>query len=372
MNDIPSRYPKEMDAIIITSTKICSTQTILKRRPYFGLTAKELVAMDPMGRPLAFYTIGHETARLDAFPHDANTLHPAAHGQETEIIKVAQEIAEIVGEEHLVVGWDVGNDLASIHLAIPASNVIDLATDPIVRECFRNLARENGKELPELFGSSITIPIPFCFASWIASGARSHLRVSVKKGEYRDLVRDGFCIAAIWRALGFRILKHRLESATSIGLYNSFYVGGGQSIECMICTARNLDDYSTLYISGTATNRVPLPVTPPTTEEQFWAAIRVSTAYTKEQKGLKPSVQIDFATYMTDLDHYNMELENLRQAVETPQRPSYRIDDILCGGRYDFDRGVLGTNRNVVWFQIIRAEGLHVARIQEHDHSLCI
>ena len=129
---------------------------------------------------------------------------------------------------------------------------IDLATDPVVRTFLQELVQLGGsvpKEVEDFIMNKPALPVPITMACVFFTSNKVKLRNATIPE--RDVLRDAYFIAAIWRLLGSKIVEQRRSVESQLALLNAVYVGGGQPLE-RVLDARQTD---------TAAQRVSLPQT---------------------------------------------------------------------------------------------------------------
>ena len=130
---------------------------------------------------------------------------------------------------------------------------VDLATDPVVRTFLQEVLKLVGnvpKDVGDFILTKPALPVLIIMAFALFTGMKVHLRNGPVP--QRDVLRDAYFIAGIWRFLGKKIVEVRRSVDTYLALLNAVYVGACQPLEQI------LDERQT----HTAARRVPLPQRP--------------------------------------------------------------------------------------------------------------
>ena len=100
--------------------------------------------------------------------------------------------------------------------------LIDLATNPVVRNFLKELVQAHGDEPQEVADFILIkagLPVPIAMACALFTSTKLNLR-NAPISE-RDLVQDGYFISAIWRLLGGKIVEKRKSVETHLVLLNA-------------------------------------------------------------------------------------------------------------------------------------------------------
>ena len=135
----------------------------------------------------------------------------------------------------------------------------------------------------------------------------------------RDVLRDAYSVAAIWRLFGEKIVEERRSVETHLALLNAVYVGAGQPLEQILDNRQ----------AEPAAQRVPLPQTtlrgeqcefePEATLGAFTSCLRYATHFTATATDLTPAAPWQLELYAADLQHYAAATDAHRQRVEAPR-----------------------------------------------------
>ena len=206
--------PEERNAVIIATVKClahANAVTASKQTDPVGvLDCNTLVAMDSAGRVLLFETMGKRDPD-DDWPrgHFWNRSYQPPDGWECPKEAVVGHLATMIGDQRVVVGWRPGFDLASLGLAISRVMAIDLSRDPLVRDFFAEISRDSGapEEEKVFVQAKLARPLPITKACSLFTPTK----VNVPQGPLpqRDVLRDAYFVAAIWRLLGEQIVQRR-------------------------------------------------------------------------------------------------------------------------------------------------------------------
>ena len=164
--------------------------------------------MDVAGRFLLLETMGKREPD-DEWPrrHFWNRSYQPPDGLEMSKDVVVGHLASLIGDQRLVVGWRLGFDLASLGLGVSRVMAVDLSTDPVVREFFAEISKEGdaSEEVKEFVQTKVALPLPITTACGLFTGLKVGLRYG--PAPERDVLRDAYFIAAIWRLLGEQIVQ---------------------------------------------------------------------------------------------------------------------------------------------------------------------
>ena len=211
-----------------------------------------VVAMDPAGRVLLLETRGAPASNDDwARRHFKNRSYQPPQGLESPKNALVAHLATLIGDERFF-GWRIGYDLASLRLAVTSVMVFDLSTDPVMRNHLQKLIQAQG-DLPQEVAHFIMKKPALLVPITMACGLLTSMKVTLRNAPVpeRDVLRDAYFIAAMWRLLGSKIAEKRRSVETHLELLNAVYVGAGQPPE-RVLDARQTDP---------AAQRVALPQT---------------------------------------------------------------------------------------------------------------
>ena len=109
---------------------------------------------------------------------------------------------------------------------------IDLASDPVVRNFLQELLQTQSdlpQDVVDFIMNKTALPVPITMACVLFTSNKFNLRNGPVPE--RDVLRDAYFIAAIWRLLGAKIVEKRRSVETQLVLLNAVYVGAGQPLE---------------------------------------------------------------------------------------------------------------------------------------------
>ena len=217
------------------------------------LDCSTVVAMDPAGGVLLLETMGTRASYDEgARRHFKNRSYQPPQGLESPKNAVVAHLATLIGDERLVVGWRLRYDLASLGLGVTRVMTNDLASDPVVRNFLQELLQTQSdvpQDVVDFIVNKPALPVPITMACVLFTSNKVNLRNAPIPE--RDVLRDAYFIAAIWRLLGAKIVEKRRSVETQLVLLNAVYVDEGLPLE-RVLDARQTD---------TATQRVALPKT---------------------------------------------------------------------------------------------------------------
>ena len=131
----------------------------------------------------------------------------------------------------MVVGWRLGFDLPSLGLGISAVLAIDLATDQVVRALLQDVRRLGGvaKDMEDFILLKPALPVPITMACALLTG--TNVDLGYAQLPERDVIREAYFIAAIWRLFAPKNVERRRTDRTQLAVLNTVSVGAGQPLE---------------------------------------------------------------------------------------------------------------------------------------------
>ena len=294
---------------------------IAQQAPVGGLNCSTVVGMDPAGKVLLLETMGARAHDEDwARRHFKNRSSQPPEGLESPKDAAVAHLSTLIGDERLIVGWPLGFELASLGLGVSSILAVDLASDLDVRAFLQELV-QNGvdvaKEVAHFILNNAALAIPIRMACALFPSMKVHLRHAAIPA--RDVLRDAYFIAAIWRLLGEKIVEERLSVGKWFPLWNAVYLGAGQRLEQISVERRG--DPAALRVAMPETNLRGDECTleAEATLGAFTSFLRYSTRFTATATHLNPAAPWQVELYASDLQHYDSAIDAHQQRIQAPR-----------------------------------------------------
>ena len=109
------------------------------------LDCSTAVAMNVARLSILLETIGNRASADDcARRHSKIRRYQPSHRMESRKDGTFAQLATVVGDQRLLVGWRLGPDLASLRIGVSAVLLNALAIDPVVRAFFHDMGKQGG------------------------------------------------------------------------------------------------------------------------------------------------------------------------------------------------------------------------------------
>ena len=145
------------------------------RDPAGVLDWSTLFAMDSSGIVLLLETMGKRDQN-DEWPrrHFWNRSYQPHDCLESPKNAVVGDLASLIGDQRLIVGWRLGFDLASLGLGVSRVKAIDLSTDLVVRDFFAEISKTGDapEEVKEFVQNKVALPLPITTACSLFTGGK--------------------------------------------------------------------------------------------------------------------------------------------------------------------------------------------------------
>ena len=172
----------------------------------------------------------------------------------------------------------------------------------------------------------------------------------------RDVLRDAYFIAAIWRWLGEQIVQRRRSPESQLALLNAVYVGADQPVE------RILDDRQVAKDE----QREPLPQTtirgdesdfePEASLAAFTRCLRYTMRIMPTANDLNPAAPSQIELYATDLRFCDGVTDGFRQKTAMPSAEVEMQFQPDTRTSKDFELFCVASRYNEIWYAICVAD----------------
>ena len=186
------------------------------------------------------------------------------------------------------------------------------------------------------------------------TGTKINLRYT--QTEERDVVRDSYFIAAMWRLLGTKIRASRRDEGNQMALINAVYGPAGQPLERVLDARQVAPADKRIPLAQTTLRGAACSFEPVATQGECTSWVRYATHFTAMATDLNPTTTWQIEVYAEYLKAYAAGSEAYRQRAEGPRE---RMEPEFQNARArskDFESRGVGWRPKEIWYAICVAD----------------